>query len=96
MSILKQPIISEKMTASGEKFGRYGFVVDSDANKIQIKKAVEDMYGVKVEAVKTMNYYGKVKSRYTKTGVQEGRKNRIKKAVVCLSKGETIDFYSNI
>jgi len=96
MSILKQPIITEKMTAITEKFGRYGFVVDKKANKIEIKNAVQKMYGVTVEAVHTMNYYGKTKSRYTKTGFQSGRKNQVKKAIVTLAKGEVIDFYSNI
>jgi large subunit ribosomal protein L23 len=96
MSILKKPIITEKMTAITEKLGRYGFVVDSNANKIQIKKAVKDMYGVNVESVQTMTYYGKTKTRYTKTGFQSGRKNTVKKAIVTLAKGEVIDFYSNI
>ena len=96
MNIIKQPIITEKMTAASEKLGRYGFLVDKKANKIQIKQAVEKIYGVTVEAVKTMNYYGKQKSRFTKTGIVEGKKNSQKKAVVYLKKGDTIDFFSNI
>lgn len=96
MSIIKRPIITEKMTAAGEKMGRYGFIVDKIANKIQIKQTVEKMYGVTVESVRTMNYYGKRKSRFTKAGVIEGRKNSFKKAVVFLKKGDTIDFFSNI
>ena len=96
MNIIKQPIITEKMTAASEKFGRYGFMVDKKANKIEIKQAVEKVYGVTVEAVKTMNYYGKQKSRFTKTGVIEGRKNSQKKAIVYLKQGDTIDFFSNI
>jgi large subunit ribosomal protein L23 len=96
MSILKRPLITEKATASGEKLGRYGFIVDRNANKIQIKKAVEEMYNVTVEAVNTMRYAGKQKSRYTKTGFVSGRSTNFKKAVVSLKKGETIDFYSSI
>ena len=96
MNIIKQPIITEKMTAASEKLGRYGFLVDKKANKIQIKQAVEKIYGVTVEAVKTMNYYGKQKSRFTKTGIVEGKKNSQKKAIVYLKKGDTIDFFSNI
>ena len=96
MSTLQRPIITEKMNAITEKLGRYGFVVDKSANKIQIKQAVEEMYGVKVEAVNTMVYYGKTQTRYTKTGFQSGKRNSVKKAVVTLAKGEAIDFYSNI
>lgn len=96
MIIIKKPVITEKMTAISEKLNRYAFIVDKTANKIQIKKAVEDLYGVKVEAVNTMNYQGKPKSRYTKAGVLSGRTNAFKKAVVTLAEGETIDFFSSI
>ena len=96
MKVLVKPIITEKMTASAEKTGRYGFVVDKDANKLQIKDAVEKMYGVTVEAVNTMNYVGKVRSRYTRAGMQVGVANRHKKAIVTLKKGDVIDFYSNL
>lgn len=84
------------MTASGEKFNRFGFIVDKRANKIEIKQAVEKMYGVTVESVKTMNYVGKVKSRNTTRGLAIGRVNKNKKAVVSLKQGDTIDFYSSI
>ncbi len=96
MEILLKPIVTEKMTSQGEKFNRYGFLVSRKANKLQIKKAVEELYGVSVEAVNTINYGGKTKSRYTKSGMMKGRTSATKKAVVTLSKGETIDFYSNI
>ena len=96
MSILKRPLITEKATASGEKLGKYGFIVDRNANKIQIKKAVEEMYNVTVEDVNTMRYAGKSKSRYTKTGYVSVKTGNFKKAVVSLKKGETIDFYSSI
>ena len=96
MIIIKKPVITEKMTAISEKLNRYAFIVDKRANKIQIKKAVEDLYGVKVTAVNTMNYEGKSKSRYTKAGVITGKAKDTKKAVVTLAEGETIDFFSNI
>ncbi len=96
MQILLKPIITEKMTSAAEKFNRYGFVVNTKANKIQIKNAVEKMYGVSVEGVNTMNYRGKWKSRNTKSGLIVGRKNDVKKAVITLSEGDVIDFYSNI
>jgi large subunit ribosomal protein L23 len=96
MSIIIKPVITEKMTAAGEKFGRYGFIVDRKANKIEIKQAVEKMYGVTVNTVNTQNYIGKMKSRNTKAGVVTGLVNKHKKAVVTLKEGETIDFYSSI
>ena len=96
MIIIKKPVITEKMTAISEKLNRYAFIVDKRANKIQIKKAVEDLYGVKVTDVNTMNYEGKSKSRYTKSGVITGKVKDTKKAVVTLAEGETIDFFSNI
>lgn len=96
MDILLKPIVTEKMTAQGENLNRFGFVVDKRANKIQIKKAVEEMFGVTVETVNTMVYAGKSKSRFTKTGVIQGRTNSFKKAIVTLAEGDTIDFYSNI
>ena len=94
--ILLKPILSEKLTAQEEKLRRYGFLVHRSANKVQIKKAVEEMYGVTVDFVNTMRYAGKDKSRYTKTGIISGRGNHSKKAMITLRKGEKIDFYSNI
>ena len=84
------------MTKAGEKLGMYGFVVDKNANKIQIKNEIEKMYNVTVENVNTMRYYGKIKSRFTKAGTISGSKGIFKKAIVTLKKGETIDFYSSI
>ncbi|TVQ11739.1 MAG: 50S ribosomal protein L23 [Bacteroidetes bacterium] len=97
MDVLIKPLITEKMTAVTEKFpNRFGFVVDKRASKNQIKAAVEQNYNVTVESVNTMNYLGKAKSRFTKTGIMSGRKNSIKKAVVTVEDGQIIDFYSNI
>ena len=96
MSVLKKPLITEKMKKTSEKMGQYGFLVDRTANKIQIKQAVEKMYNVTVESVNTMVAPGKAKTRYTKTGVVSGSSGSFKKAVVTLKKGDAIDFYSNI
>lgn len=96
MSVLKKPLITEKMTKTSEKLGQYGFLVDRTANKIQIKQAVEKMYDVTVESGNTMVAPGKAKTRYTKTGVVSGSSGSFKKAVVTLKKGDAIDFYSNI
>lgn len=96
MNILLKPIVTEKMTAQGDKFNRYGFLVDKRANKLQIKKAVEDMYSVAVDSVNTMRYGGKVKTRNTKSGLLVGKTSATKKAVVTLAEGNKIDFYSNI
>ncbi len=96
MGIIIKPIVSEKMTAQGEKLNRYGFVVDRSANKIQIKKAVEETYGVTVVDVNTLNYNGKRKSRFTKKGLVRGRSNHFKKAYVTLADGSQIDFYASV
>ena len=96
MEILIKPIITEKMTSLAEKLNRYGFVVERSANKVQIRKAVEEMYGVKVDAVNTQQYVGKVKTRNTTRGIAVGRVNRSKRAFVTLKTGEAIDFYANI
>ena len=96
MSILLKPIITEKATADSELRNRYSFVVQSKANKVEIKKAVEATYGVSVEKVRTLNYGPERKVRFTKTGVQKGKTNAIKKAVVQLAEGDSIDFYSNL
>ena len=96
MNILIKPVITEKMTDESEKFNRFGFIVDRKANKLEIKDAVEKMYGVSVEKVRTMVYPGKAKSRNTKGGVISGRTNSYKKAIVDVAEGESIDFYGNI
>ena len=96
MNILIKPVITEKMTDESEKYNRFGFVVDRRANKLEIKDAVEKMYGVSVEKVRTMVYPGKAKTRNTKGGVISGRTNSYKKAIVDVAEGESIDFYGNI
>ncbi|MCC8155043.1 MAG: 50S ribosomal protein L23 [Tannerellaceae bacterium] len=97
MGIIIKPIVTEKQTAITEEFqNRYGFRVSPKANKLEIKKAIEDMYNVTVEDVNTMNYSGKRKSRYTKSGIITGKQSAFKKAIVTLKEGDTIDFFSNI
>jgi large subunit ribosomal protein L23 len=96
MNILIKPIVTEKMTSQTEDYNRYGFLVEKKANKIQIRKAVEEIYGVTVESVNTMRYGGKKKSRFTKSGILTGRTDSYKKAIITLVEGDQIDFYSNI
>jgi large subunit ribosomal protein L23 len=96
MNILIKPIITEKATADVENFNRYTFAVNTKANKVEIKKAVEAAYEVSVTKVRTINVRPDRKTRNTKTGVQTGKTNAIKKAIVQLAEGDTIDFYSNI
>lgn len=96
MGIIIKPIVTEKMTAVSEKLNRYGFRVQPGANKIEIARAVQDMYNVTVINVNTINCRGKNKSRYTKSGLVKGKESDYKKAIVTLKEGDTIDFYSNI
>jgi len=96
MEILKKPILTEKASILTEKLNRYAFQVDHRANKLQIKSAVEEMFGVKVKSVNTSVVTGKMKSRQTKTGIATGRAAKYKKAIITLNDGEVIDFYSTI
>ncbi|MFT4738566.1 MAG: large subunit ribosomal protein L23 [Paraglaciecola sp.] len=95
MGVLIKPLVTEKFSAMNES-GRYGFIVDRNANKVEIKKEVEATYGVNVSSVNTMIQPGKSKSRYTKSRVIEGNSPAYKKAVVQVAEGEIIDFYSGI
>lgn len=94
--IIISPIITEKMTQLGEAENKFGFYVHPEANKLQVKEAIEKTYGVSVNAVNTMNVNGKSMTRYTKTGILSGRSSDRKKAIVTLAEGDTIDLYSNI
>ncbi len=96
MSVLIKPIITEKATLGSELHNRYTFLVHPKANKVEIKKAVEATYGVNVEKVRTLNSGPERKMRYTKTGIQKGKTNATKKAIVQVAEGDAIDFYSNI
>ena len=95
MSILIKPIITEKATNDSELNNRYTFQVNVKANKIEIKNAVEAVYGVSVEKVRTINVRPDRRTRYTKTGIQHGKTNATKKAIVQLAEGEIIDLYAN-
>lgn len=92
--VLIRPVITEKVNSQIEQSGRYTFKVGKAANKLEIKKAVEEFYGVKVTEVRTNVVPAKSKSRYTKAGFLKGRKPSYKKAIVTLSEGETIDLFS--
>jgi large subunit ribosomal protein L23 len=96
MDILIKPIITEKATAASELNKCYSFLVNTKANKVEIKKAVEAAYGVSVEKVRTLNYGPERKIKYTKTGIQSGKTNATKKAMVKIAEDDTIDFYSNL
>ena len=96
MSILIKPIITEKATLDSELRNCFSFLVNTKANKVEIKKAVETAYGVSVDKVRTINVRPDRKTKYTKTGLQHGKTNAIKKAIVQLAEGETIDLYANI
>jgi len=95
MNILLKPLVTEKASSFNE-VGKYGFIVNKKANKIQIKEAVEKAYGVSVVSVNTLIYQGKKKNRYTKSRIISGTTSAYKKAVVQVADGEVIDFYSNI
>ncbi len=95
MNVLIKPLITEKVAALADE-GKYGFIVDRRANKLQIKAAVEEMYGVTVTSVNTMVAVGKPKNRYTRGGMVSGRTSTYKKAIVKLAEGEVFDFYSGI
>jgi len=95
MDIIVKPIVTEKMNSqAGAR--KYGFIVNKKANKVQIKKAVENLYGVTVENVNTILFAGKSKSRFTRAGHVTGKQSAYKKAIVTLRDGDIIDFYSNI
>ena len=96
MRIIIKPIVTEKVTKESEVLNRFGFFVDKKANKIQIKKAVEATYGVTIVSVNTMNVRPDRTTKYTKSGLISGKTNAIKKAIVQVQEGETIDFYNNI
>ena len=95
-AILIKPIISEKSETLTEKLNQYTFVVAKSANKVEIKKAVEKMYGVAVDSVNTLRTPGKAKSRNTKSGVVKGKVSSYKKAIIKLSEGEEINFFGDV
>ena len=96
MPVLYKPLITEKANSESELRNRYTFLVRTNANKIEIKKAVELKYGVSVEKVRTINYRPDRKKKYTKNGIHNSKSNITKRAIVQLVEGDNIDFYNNI
>lgn len=94
--VLIKPLITEKMTKTGEKLNQFGFVVERIATKDQIREEVEKMYSVEVERVNTMVYAGKRFQRFTKNGIVNGKKSAYKKAIVTLKDGQSIDFFEAV
>ena len=94
--VLIKPILTEKANSQQESLSRYAFKVARKANKLEIKKAIEEFYGVSVVDVNTAVVPGKNKTRYTKKGFTKGQKPAYKKAMVTVAEGENIDLYSNI
>jgi large subunit ribosomal protein L23 len=95
-AVLVKPIVTEKSNKLSDNKRTYAFRVDRKANKLEVKKAVEDFYGVTVVEVNTVVVPAKTKSKFTKAGFISGRKPAYKKAYVKVAEGETIDLYSNI
>lgn len=94
--VLIKPIVTEKSNKLTDSSRIYAFRVNRKANKLEVKKAVEDFYGVSVVDVNTMVVPGKSKSRFTKAGFITGQKPAYKKAYVTVAEGDTIDLYGNI
>jgi large subunit ribosomal protein L23 len=90
--IIRRPLVSEKSTGMRINENKYIFRVDRKANKVEIKRAIEELFKVKVEDVTTMMMYGKPK----RLGRFEGRRPDWKKAVVRLKKGETIELFETV
>ena len=94
--VLIKPILSEKANGQQDKLRRYAFKVARKSNKLEIKRAVEEFYGITVVDVNTSVSPGKNKTRYTKAGFISGQKPAYKKAFITVAEGETIDLYANI
>lgn len=94
--VLIKPLISEKSAKQTESLNQYGFIVDRKANKIEIKKAIKDMYGVDTVSINTAIIPGKSKVKFTKTGVMKGQTKSYKKAIITLAEGDSIDFFNNL
>jgi len=94
--VLVKPVLTEKVNKLVEKHRSYTFIVDRKANKLEIKKAIEEFYGVTVTGVNTLVMPGKNKTRFTKAGFIKGQKSARKKAVVTVAEGEEINLYGDI
>lgn len=87
--LIKRPVITEKTNIQKESYNQITFEIDRKANRVEIQKAVEDIFNVKVAAVRTMQVKGKTKQR----GRITGKRRDWKKAIVKLMPGERIDFF---
>ncbi len=94
--ILIRPLVTEKMTDLTEKENKYGFIVQLDANKIEIAKAVKSKFNVDVVSVNTIRNSGKTKTQFTKKGRFSGKTPRYKKAIITLKEGQTIDLFGEV
>jgi large subunit ribosomal protein L23 len=94
--IIIKPLITEKADKLSEGLNKYTFLVNKDANKLEIKKAIKDWFNVEAESVNTVIMPSKSKVRNTKTGIQRGQKASYKKAIVTLEEGDEIDFFGEI
>ncbi len=93
-SVLIRPMVTEKMSNISAKYpSKYGFIVDIDANKIEISKAIKEKFNVEVVSVNTVRYKGKTRTQFTKKGRFTGKTPKFKKAVVTLKEGQTIDIF---
>jgi large subunit ribosomal protein L23 len=90
--VIKSPLITEKGTLVNEQGNQVLFKVRPEANKVEIKRAVETFFKVKVDKVRTINYLGKTK----RVGRSAGRRSNWKKAYVTLAEGQRIDFFENM
>jgi large subunit ribosomal protein L23 len=96
MNVIIKPVITEKAESLTEKRNQYTFIVEKSANKIQIKKDIEEMYKVNVTDVNTIRMPGKIKIKGTRSGFQVGKKPSYKKAIITVVAGEVIDVYRNV
>jgi len=94
--ILIRPLITEKMSDLTTDQGKYGFIVNPKANKIDIAKAIESKFNVHVLDVRTINHSGKTKTQFRKSGRFTGKTSGFKKAIVTLREGETIDLFEEV
>jgi len=96
MNVILKPIITEKATNDSELRNRYTFLVKNNANKVEIKNAVQERYNVTVSKVRTQIYGPERRTKYTKSGIQNSKSAVRKKAIVQLVEGDSIDFYNNL
>ncbi len=95
-NILIKPIVTEKMTEIMERENKYGFIVNYNANKIEVAKAIEKRFEVNVVAVNTIRYKGKRKTQFTKKGRFTGKTPQFKKAIITLKEGQTLDLFDEV